>query len=114
MKKTLLSLFAILMATVAYAGDGTKENPFTIAEVKTNCPTDGSAINDVYVKGYNLDITGNGIINGTLTLGDDTIKWYNTKVSNITFVGSTSGIILKNFRNGIIDNVRFSVFDLLL
>ena len=52
MKKTLLSLFAILMATVAYAGDGTKENPFTIAEVKTNCPTDGSAINDVYVKGY--------------------------------------------------------------
>ncbi|MBR4527243.1 MAG: carbohydrate binding domain-containing protein, partial [Bacteroidaceae bacterium] len=52
MKKTLLSLFAILMATVTYAGDGTKENPFTIAEVKTNCPTDGSAINDVYVKGY--------------------------------------------------------------
>ena len=52
MKKTLLSLFAILMATVAYAGDGTKENHFTIAEVKTNCPTDGSAINDVYVKGY--------------------------------------------------------------
>ncbi len=52
MKKTLLFLFAILMATVAFAGDGTKENPFTIAEVKNNCPTDGSAINDVYVKGY--------------------------------------------------------------
>lgn len=65
-------------------------------------------ISNVNVKGYNLDITGNGIINGTLTLGDDTIKWYNTKVSNITFVGPTSGIILKNFRNGIIDNVRFN------
>ena len=51
MKRTLFSFFAILMATFVYAGDGTKENPYTVAEVKSNCPTEG-AINDVYVKGY--------------------------------------------------------------
>ena len=51
MKRTLFSFLAILMATFVYAGDGTKENPYTVAEVKSNCPTEG-AINGVYVKGY--------------------------------------------------------------
>ena len=38
MKRTLFSFLAILMATFVYAGDGTKENPYTVAEVKSNCP----------------------------------------------------------------------------
>ena len=50
MKKTLLSLFAILMATVAFAGDGTKENPYTVAEVQAFTPMDGTVT--AYVKGY--------------------------------------------------------------
>ncbi len=50
MKKTLLSLLAIFMATVAFAGDGTKENPYTVAEVMAFTPMDGSVT--AYVKGY--------------------------------------------------------------
>ena len=50
MKKTLLSLFAFIMATVAFAGDGTKENPYTVAEVLAFTPMDGTV--SAYVKGY--------------------------------------------------------------
>ena len=33
MKKLLLSLFAVLTASFAFAGDGSKENPMTVADV---------------------------------------------------------------------------------
>ena len=50
MKKTLLSLFAFLMATVVFAGDGTKENPYNVAEVMAFTPMDGTVT--AFVKGY--------------------------------------------------------------
>ena len=34
MKKLLLSLFAVLTATFAFAGDGTKTNPYTVADLQ--------------------------------------------------------------------------------
>lgn len=48
MKKLLLSLFAVLTASFAMAGDGTKENPFTVADVLA-AKMDSSW---VYVKAY--------------------------------------------------------------
>lgn len=48
MKKLLLSLFAVLTASFAFAGDGSKENPMTVADVLA-ATMDSST---VYVKAY--------------------------------------------------------------
>ena len=40
MKKLLLSLFAVLTATFAFAGDGTKTNPYTVAELQEQLQAD--------------------------------------------------------------------------
>lgn len=51
MKKFLLSLFAVLTATFAFAGDGTKENPYTVADLQK---MDASALTDAeaWVKAF--------------------------------------------------------------
>ncbi|MDE5941842.1 MAG: chitobiase/beta-hexosaminidase C-terminal domain-containing protein [Muribaculaceae bacterium] len=48
MKKFLLSLAAMAAIAPAYAGDGTKDNPYTVAEVRAMSADVASA----YVKGY--------------------------------------------------------------
>ena len=56
MKRTLLSLFAVLTALFSYAGDGTKQNPMTVADVLAASMDEST----VWVKAY---IVGN--INGS-------------------------------------------------
>ena len=48
MKKLLLSLFAVLTASFAFAGDGSKENPMTVADVLAATMDEST----VYVKAY--------------------------------------------------------------
>ena len=48
MKKLLLSLFAVFTASFAFAGDGSKENPMTVADVLAATMDEST----VYVKAY--------------------------------------------------------------
>lgn len=79
MKKFLLTLFAVLTASVAFAGDGTKANPYTVADVQAmdmdNLPADL-----VWVKAYiagsannkleNFITTADGAVASNLMLSD--------------------------------------------
>ncbi len=67
MKKFLLSLFAVLSASFAFAGDGTKANPMTVADVLA-ATMDGR---EVYVKGYIVgSCTGTGINSAEFGVSD--------------------------------------------
>lgn len=67
MKKLLLSLFAVLSATFAFAGDGTKANPLTVADVLA-AAMDSS---EVYVKAYIVgSCTGSGLNSAEFGVSD--------------------------------------------
>lgn len=67
MKKLLLSLFAVLSATFAFAGDGTKANPLTVADVLA-AAMDSS---EVYVKAYIVgSCTGSGLSSAEFGVSD--------------------------------------------
>ena len=79
MRKLLLTLFAVMTASFAFAGDGTKENPYTVADVQAmdvdNLPADvvwvkafiaGSASNKL----ENFVTTASGAVASNLMLSD--------------------------------------------
>lgn len=79
MKKLLLSLFAVLTATFAFAGDGTKTNPYTVAELQAmdaNTLTDAEAWVKAYIAGSannkleNFVTTADGAVASNLMLAD--------------------------------------------
>ena len=79
MKKLLLSLFAVLTATFAFAGDGTKTNPYTVAELQAmdaNTLTDAEAWVKAYIAGSannkleNFVTTTDGAVASNLMLAD--------------------------------------------
>lgn len=51
MRKLLLSLFAVLTASFAFAGDGTKENPYTVADLQA-MDVNNLSSDVVWVKAY--------------------------------------------------------------
>lgn len=52
MKKLLLTLFAVLTASFAFAGDGTKENPYTVADIQAMDVNNLATEELVWVKAY--------------------------------------------------------------
>ena len=67
MKKFLLTLFAVMTASFAFAGDGTKENPYTVADVLA-AQMDSS---EVYVKAYIVgSCTGSAISSAEFGVSD--------------------------------------------
>ena len=67
MKKLLLTLFAVLTASFAFAGDGTKDNPYTVADVLA-AQMDSSV---VYVKAYIVgSCTGSAISSAEFGVSD--------------------------------------------
>lgn len=93
MKKTLLFLFALLMsATIAYAaGDGTKENPYTVEDLKVVKPKNNSYC---WCKGYivgwnagaafapNVTFSAAGAANNNIVLADTPEE---TNTSNLLY-----------------------------
>ncbi len=79
MKKFLLSLFAVMTASFAFAGDGTKENPYTVADVQA-MDLDALPADVVWVKAYisgsadnkleNFITTASGAVASNLMLSD--------------------------------------------
>ncbi len=79
MKKLLLTLFAALTATFAFAGDGTKANPYTVADLQAmdaNALTDEAAWVKAYIVGSaqnkleNLITTAEGAVASNLMIAD--------------------------------------------
>ena len=67
MRKFLLTLFAVLTASVAFAGDGTKGNPYTVADLQAmdaNALTDEAAWVQAYIVGSANNKLEN-FVNGT-------------------------------------------------
>ena len=52
MKKLLLTLFAVLTASFAFAGNGTKENPYTVADIQAMDVNNLATEELVWVKAY--------------------------------------------------------------
>ena len=79
MRKFLLSLFAVLTASMAFAGDGTKANPMTIADVLA-AVMDSS---EVYVKAYIVgSCTGTSISTAEFSVSE------NSSASNLLLADS--------------------------
>lgn len=79
MKKLLLTLFAVLTASFAFAGNGTKENPYTVADVLA-ATMDSST---VYVKAYIVgSCTGSAISSAEFGVSDK------SSVSNLLLADS--------------------------
>ena len=60
MKRTLFSFLAILMATFVYAGDGTKENPYTENWQKFAEYSSWKNNIAIQISTYNQSVTKNG------------------------------------------------------
>ena len=52
MKKLLLTLFAVMTASFAFAGNGTKENPYTVADIQAMDVNNLATEELVWVKAY--------------------------------------------------------------
>ena len=57
MKRTLLTLTALVITSIAFAGDGTKENPYTVSELNAQKDALAASGNTVWVK---ADLKGLG------------------------------------------------------
>ncbi len=97
MKRIILSLFAILTAIFTYAGDGTKENPMTVADVLAASMDEST----VWVKGYivgningakmeNIQFTAEGASATNIALAD---AWNEKNVANCIPVQLPTGEI---------------------
>ena len=80
MKKFLLTIFAVLTASFAFAGNGTKDNPYTVADLQAmdvNALTDEVAWVQAYIVGSannsleNFITTANGAVVSNLMLADE-------------------------------------------
>lgn len=95
MKKILLTVFAALTASFAMAGDGSKENPYTVADILAHEMDGTKGYVKAYIVGYmssktNVIFGVDGVQNTNLVLADDVNE---TTIANVIPVQLPAGAV---------------------
>ena len=99
MKKLLLSLFAVLTASVAFAGDGTKASPYTVADLQA-MDLENLSADAVWIQAYiagsannkleNFVTTATGAVASNLMIADAQGETDYTKCAPVQLSGGSS------------------------